>query len=194
MLGDGHVIVNNYIDGVRTGAFWLTAGVTNPEPKEHVRATNCLIAHNTVVDSHETYIHRAAGYKAPRRVLKPEGVTMAGNVFALGPDAKLFGGLGGAGVRMVGQLLHPPVRPRRGRGRGRRARVPGRHVRRPQDVQGRRRAVAPAPDSPVRGAAEPLADDAPAALKSDMDGQPRPAEKPDAGADQLSTAPSPAAR
>ena len=189
VLGDGHVIVNNYIDGVRTGAMWLTAGVINPEPKEHVRATNCLIAHNTVVDSTGTYIHRAAGYKTPRRVLKPEGVTMVGNVFALGPDAKLFGGLGGAGVHWSGNFSSPLPGPDEGEDEGEEPEHPGvtfadLKVSKADDGLWR-----PAPDSPVRGAGERLADDAPAALKLDMDGQARAADKSDAGADQVSTAP-----
>src|SRR4051794_26232433 len=60
VIGEGHVVTNNYIDAVDKGGFWVTAGVPNSELKEYFQAKDCVIAFNTVVDSAGPYLDLSA--------------------------------------------------------------------------------------------------------------------------------------
>jgi poly(beta-D-mannuronate) lyase len=81
VIGEDHTIVNNYIDGVEKGAFWITSGIPDSPLKGYFRARGCLIAFNTVVDSAGPYLDLAAGLGTSNRSLKPENITIANNVF-----------------------------------------------------------------------------------------------------------------
>jgi poly(beta-D-mannuronate) lyase len=173
IIGENHTIINNYIEGVENGGFWLTAGMTEPALVEYFQVTNCLIAFNTFVDSRGPALQLDAGYRAPRRVLRPKNVTIANNVFALRGDGKLFTGTEGEDFKWMGNIAN--VAPDGAKG----IRVADLKLERAPD--GLWRAAA---DSPVRDA---TAGNFPQ-VKTDMDGQPR-TGKFDAGSDQISTAP-----
>jgi poly(beta-D-mannuronate) lyase len=85
VIGIGHTITNNYVEGVRDGAFWLTTGMIDPQPKEYVEARDCMIAFNTVVDSRGPALDLSAGFTggASRRRMIPRDNTIANNVFLL---------------------------------------------------------------------------------------------------------------
>jgi len=173
VIGENHTIVNNYIDGVENGGFWLTTGMTDPKLVEYFQVTNCLIAFNTIVDSRGQLLQLDAGYRAPRRILRPENVTIANNVFAVRGDGKLFTGSEGKDFKWLGNVAN--VAPADAKG----IRVADPKLERATDGLWR-----PAADSPARGAAEGNFSQ----ITADMDGQPR-AGRLDAGSDQFSDAP-----
>jgi poly(beta-D-mannuronate) lyase len=82
IIGEDHTIVNNYIDGVDKGAFWITSGIPDSPLKGYFRARGCAIAFNTVVDSAGPYLDLSAGFGTSNRSLRPENITIANNVFA----------------------------------------------------------------------------------------------------------------
>jgi poly(beta-D-mannuronate) lyase len=168
VIGDDHTIVNNYIDGVEQGAFWITAGIPDSPLKGYFRARNALIAFNTVVDSRGPYLHLDAGLGTSGRTLRPENVTVANNVFAIADGGTLLKGTEGDGFKWMGNLAS--------------AAPEHRGIRR-ADLQLERAKDGlwrPAAASPVRAAAE---GEFPA-VKSDIDGQPRKGPV-DAGCDQV---------
>jgi hypothetical protein len=190
VLGEGHVVTNNYIEGIQSGPILITAGVTNPQPKDHAQARNCIIAHNTIVDCAGTYLQLAAGLgTSPNRTLKPEHITLANNVFSVRAGAKLLSGPEGEDFRWFGNFLEtaPPA----GREKLDHAGIKPVELRLAKGPDGIWR---PAPESPVRGAAVPADADALFAagaasqLDTDIDGQPR-SVPTDAGCDELSDQP-----
>jgi hypothetical protein len=188
VLGEGQVVTNNYIEGVQSGPILITAGVTNPEPKDHAQARNCIIAHNTIVDSAGPYLMLSAGLgTSPRRTLKPEHITLANNVFSLPAGARLFNGSEGEDFRWFGNFAEAPD----GEDKVKHAGVKQVALRMARGADGLWR---PGPESPVRGAAVPADADAlfPASatahLDTDIDGQPRRVPT-DAGCDEISDQP-----
>jgi len=173
VIGENHTIINNYIDGVENGGFWLTTGMVNPALVEYFQVTNCLIAFNTFVDSRGPALQLDAGFRSPRRILRPEKVTIANNVFAMRGDAALFTGTEGKDFKWIGNIANAGP-----------AAVKGIRVVDPRLERAKDGLWRPAADSPVRGADEGRFAD----IKTDMDGQPRPG-KLDAGSDQISDAP-----
>jgi poly(beta-D-mannuronate) lyase len=172
IIGEDHTIINNYIDGVEKGAFWITAGIPDSPLNGYFQARNVLIAFNTVVDSRGPYLDLDAGLGSSRRDLRPENITIANNLFALPEKGALLQGTEGKGFRWLGNvtnatLEHPGIRPLD-----------------PRLERGKDGLWRPAADSPVRGLAEGRFP----AVQTDMDGQPRP-ERRDVGADQISEAP-----
>lgn len=179
IVGEGHVVTNNYIEGVDYGGILLVAGPENPQPKDHQQARNCLIAHNTVVDSVGACLHLSVGLSPPKRPLKPDGMTVANNVFAPAAGGKLIEGSEGEGNRWANNFLGGPG----GAGAGKHAGVELVDLklqRADGDAMHR-----PSADSLVRGTG--TRDLAPK-VERDIDGQPR-GEKPDAGCDQVSAEP-----
>ncbi|HJZ90333.1 MAG TPA: polysaccharide lyase 6 family protein, partial [Gemmataceae bacterium] len=169
VIGDDHTIVNNYIDGVEQGAFWITSGIPDSPLKGYFRARNALVAFNTVVDSRGPYLHLDAGLGTSGRTLRPENITVVNNVFAVPDGGTLLKGTEGEGFRWLGNLASAGP-----------------------DHKGIRRADLklelakdglwrPAATSPVRGAAEGDF----LAVKTDIDGQSRKGPV-DAGCDQVS--------
>ncbi|HZN68927.1 MAG TPA: polysaccharide lyase 6 family protein [Tepidisphaeraceae bacterium] len=103
VIGEGHRVVNNYIEGAEEGAFRLTSGMRDPEPKEYVRANDCLIERNTVVDSRGPAIELDAGYDGRRRSLRPSNIRIVNNLFSL-TEGDLLKGTEGEGFEWVGNL------------------------------------------------------------------------------------------
>jgi poly(beta-D-mannuronate) lyase len=105
VIGEDHVVVNNYIDGVMQGAFWVTSGIPNSPLVGYFQARNCLIAFNTVTRSQGPCIELAAGLGSSGRTLAPEGITVANNLFVLEPGAALLKGTEDRGYRWVGNVM-----------------------------------------------------------------------------------------
>ena len=171
VIGEDHTIVNNYIDGVEQGGFWVTAGIVDSPLNGYYQAKKCVIAFNTVVDSRGPYLHLDAGFGSSRRTLRPENITVANNVFVVPENGVLLKGTEGEGFKWVGNVASGPAR----------ADLKGIRVVDPKLERAKDGLWRPAADSPVRGAAE---GDYPAA-KTDIDGQARKG-KWDAGSDQAS--------
>jgi poly(beta-D-mannuronate) lyase len=105
VIGEDHVVVNNYIDGVMQGAFWVTSGIPDSPLVGYFQARNCLIAFNTVARSQGPCIELAAGLGSSGRTLPPEGITVANNLFVLEPGEALLKGTEDRGYRWVGNVV-----------------------------------------------------------------------------------------
>jgi poly(beta-D-mannuronate) lyase len=92
VIGEDHTVINNYIDGVEQGAFWITSGISNSPLRGYFQARNCVIASNTVVDSKGPYVDVSAGIGTSGRTLLPENITVANNLFSLPPAGRLLQG------------------------------------------------------------------------------------------------------
>lgn len=170
IIGEDHVVTNNYIEGVTRGAFWITAGVPNSALHQYYVAKRALIAFNTVVDSAGPYLDLANGLGGAGRTLQPEGIVVANNLFVLGAKSQLLAGEAGDGWKWQGNIA---VGAGEARGGIRRAEV--------AMVRGQDGLLRPVAGSPVAGAAEGSF----ANVRTDIDGQPRP-ERTDVGCDQAS--------
>src|SRR3954469_1081027 len=62
VIGEDHFLINNYIDGVDKGGFWITAGVPNSPLNGYYCARSATIAFNTVVDSRGPCLELDAGF------------------------------------------------------------------------------------------------------------------------------------
>jgi poly(beta-D-mannuronate) lyase len=107
VIGEDHIVINNYIEAVREGGFWITSGIPDSPLNGYFQARNCLIAFNTFVDSPGPAIDLAAGLGRSRRTLRPENITIANNLFVV-KDSLLLKGSEGAGFKWVGNLAAPP--------------------------------------------------------------------------------------
>jgi poly(beta-D-mannuronate) lyase len=172
VIGEGHVVINNYIEGVEQGGFWITAGISNSESKGYFQARDCVIAFNTFVDSRGPAIQLDAGFGSSGRTLRPENITIANNIFSPNEGA-LLKGTEGANYRWLGNVAAPGAAAHAG------IWVGDLKLERRQDGLWR-----PTITSPARCAAEGNF----AMAKLDMDGQPR-ERLIDIGSDQYSTAP-----
>ncbi|MBL9210167.1 MAG: hypothetical protein JNL92_06845, partial [Opitutaceae bacterium] len=173
IIGEDHVVTNNYIEGVTRGAFWITAGVPNSALNQYYVAKRALIAFNTVVDSAGPHLDLANGLGGAGRTLKPEGVVVANNLFVVGTAGTLLTGEEGTGWKWQGNLAVGASAVRAGI---RRAEV--KLVRGPDGL------LRPVAGSAVTGAAEGSF----AMVKTDVDGQPR-TGRYDVGCDQASVQP-----
>lgn len=104
VIGDDHKIVNNYIDGVELGAFWITSGIENSPLVGYFQARNCVIAFNTVVDTQGPGILLDAGIGTSRRTLRPENIQIANNLFSMRDGAPLLEGTEGAKFAWSGNI------------------------------------------------------------------------------------------
>ena len=172
VIGEDHVITNNYFDGLAR-VIWVTCGVPNSPLNQYFTAKRCLIAFNTVVDSQGPFLELDAGFGGSGRTLRPEAITVVNNVFSRPTKGELLTGQEGAGWKWLGNLAA-----------GGTGEHTGFRLADPKLVRGTDGLMRPAADSPARGAAEGNF----AAVKTDIDGQPR-ATPPDAGCDQISDAP-----
>jgi poly(beta-D-mannuronate) lyase len=192
IIGEDHVIVNNYIDGVDKGAFWITSGVPNSKLIQYICARRTIIAHNTVVDSAGPYLDLAAGLGGAGRKIKPDQLTIADNLFSVGKGAELIKNQGNEGDynTWIANLVAP------GTGVSEHAGVKAADLKLEKDATGIWR---PTKDSPAVGAAEPFPTPSnsaqlpqylePTRLTTDIDGQPRPESKKTIGCDEASDAP-----
>jgi poly(beta-D-mannuronate) lyase len=103
VIGEDHIILNNYIDGVEEGGFWVTAGIPDSPLVGYFQARNCLIAFNTVVDSRGPAVDLSAGLGGNRRTLLPENITVANNFFSL-TSGTLLKGTEGKGFKWIGNM------------------------------------------------------------------------------------------
>jgi poly(beta-D-mannuronate) lyase len=108
VIGEDHVVINNYIEGVEEGGFWITSGIADSPLNGYFQARNCLIAFNTFVDSRGPAIDLAAGLGRSRRTLPPENITIANNFFAV-KDSVLLKATEGAGFKWIGNLAAAPA-------------------------------------------------------------------------------------
>jgi poly(beta-D-mannuronate) lyase len=107
VIGEDHIVINNYIEGVEEGGFWITSGIPDSPLNGYFQARNCLIAFNTFVDGRGPAIDLAAGLGRSRRTLRPENITIANNFFAV-KDSALLKGSEGAGFKWIGNLVSAP--------------------------------------------------------------------------------------
>jgi poly(beta-D-mannuronate) lyase len=176
VIGIGHVVTNNYIEGVREGGFRLTAGMIDPKPVEYVEARDCVIAYNTIVESQGPAIDLSAGLSAStRRRLVPRDNIVANNVFAL-KDGPLLVGTEGEGYRWKGNVAFAPAAT---------ATLKHEGIRwiDPELERGKDGLLRPTKEGPLRGGT--VGDIVKVA--SDIDGQPR-GERSDVGCDHVSEA------
>ena len=96
VIGEQHTIINNYIDGVEQGAFWITSGIVNSPLDGYFQARYCTIAFNTVVDTQGPGLLLDAGFGSSRRTLRPERINIKFNLFAMREGAPLIEGKEGA--------------------------------------------------------------------------------------------------
>ncbi|WP_367874199.1 polysaccharide lyase 6 family protein [Luteolibacter sp. Populi] len=169
VIGEDHVVVNNYIDSVVNGAFWITSGIPDSPLDGYFVARNCTIAFNTVVASPGPCIDLEAGLGSSGRTLRPENIIIAANVFSLPPESTLSKGKDGGGIRWSGNFSN----------------LADAHTTKADLMLSRSGdgLWRPLPGSPLHAASDLLG-----GVTTDIDGQPRPARS-DAGCDQISTAP-----
>jgi poly(beta-D-mannuronate) lyase len=168
VIGEGHAVVNNYIEEVEQGGVWITSGIPDSPLNGYFRTRDCVIAFNTMVDVRGPCLELDAGLGTSRRTLRPENVTIANNLLAPAKDGTLLKGKEGDGFEWEGNLSSvAPVAERPG------LRHADLKLGRAKDGLWR-----PTADSPVRAAAGA------AGPKSDIDGQPR-GGRPDVGCDQF---------
>jgi poly(beta-D-mannuronate) lyase len=175
VIGEDHVIINNYIDGVRQGGFWITSGIPDSPLNGYYRARNVVIAFNTVVDSLGPCVELDAGFGSSRRSLRPEHITIANNIFALPDGGVLLRGTEGTDYQWKGNLASPAP------GGADHAGIQRLDLRLERSRDGRWR---PAAASPARGGAAGTF----AVVTTDIDGQAR-GQSRDVGCDQASDAP-----
>ena len=172
VIGEDHIVINNYIEGVREGGFWITAGIVDSPLNGYFQARNCLIAFNTFVDSPGPALDLDAGIGRARRTLLPENITIANNLLCP-TDGHFFNGDEGKGFKWSGNIASVSSATNRAR------------LRIAEPKLGREAGLLrPANDSPVRKAAEGTF----TAVTIDIDGQPR-GGGVDVGCDQLSAEP-----
>ena len=173
IIGEDHVIINNYIDGVEKGGFWITSGISNSELKGYFQSRNCVIAFNTFVDSRGPAIELDAGFGSSGRTLRPDSVTIANNIFSLSEGTLLKGREGGSGYKWMGNIAWPAGVEHAG------IKFTDPKLKRGPDGLGR-----PAKDSPARNIAEGNF----SSIKTDIDGQERKGHA-HAGCDQVTDSP-----
>jgi poly(beta-D-mannuronate) lyase len=172
VIGEDHVIINNYIDGVEKGGFWITSGISNSELKGYFQSRNCVIAFNTFVDSRGPAVELDAGFGSSGRTLRPDNITIANNLFSVSEGSLLKGKEGGSGYKWMGNVAGPT-------GASEHAGIRIGDLKLDRGKEGLWR---PTLASPARSVTE---GDFPF-VKFDMDGQPR--KSPiDVGSDQVST-------
>lgn len=175
VIGEDHVVVNNYIDGVVQGGFWITAGWEQPILKSYFAARNCLIAYNTVVDSGGTCVDLSAGLATTVRTVLPQNITLANNLFSPDQTGSMLKGKTGPGLTVVGNLVAAGAKSADMTG----INLADLALQRAPDGLWR-----PTSQSPAHAAARgsfPM-------VKTDIDGQPR-TSRSDIGCDQMSDAP-----
>jgi poly(beta-D-mannuronate) lyase len=172
VIGEDHFLINNYIDGVDKGGFWITAGVPDSPLNGYFCARRATIAFNTVVDSKGPCLELDAGFGGSNRSLRPENITIANNIFSPGEGGTLLKGTEGEGFKWLGNLSTAPVE------------HVGIKVLDPKLEKAKDGLLRPSGQSPAHAAAEGEFPN----VKTDIDGQPRPA-RPDVGCDQISDAP-----
>ena len=104
VIGEDHVIVNNYIEGVEQGGFWITSGLEHPPLKTYFAARNCVIAFNTFVDSAGPAVDLDAGFGSSNRTVMPQDITIANNILSPDQNGAVLKGKAGPGYAILGNL------------------------------------------------------------------------------------------
>ena len=173
VIGEDHVITNNYFEGLENGAVWFTSGVPHSQLVQYFQARRTVVAFNTVVDCRGPVMELDAGIGAGGRLMRPAEITVANNLFALPAGSPLFKGTEGEYWNWAGNLVSgAPVD------------HAGVKVADLKLARGASGLMRPASDSPAHGSAEGKFPN----VKTDIDGQSR-GEKADAGCDQISATP-----
>jgi poly(beta-D-mannuronate) lyase len=176
VIGENHVVVNNYIDGVSQGGIWITAGIPDSPLKGYFQARDVLIAFNTIVDCAGGCLDLSAGMGSAGRTLLPWNITVANNLFSAREGQTWFKGSNTTEFTWLGNIAST-VSTAIGQ-------IPGGvHCFDARLQKARDGLWRPDSSSPVRRAAEGRF----ASVKTDVDGQPR-SQLTDVGADQISTA------
>lgn len=175
VIGEDHVVTNNYIERVAQGGIWITSGVPHSQLVQYFQARRGLIAFNTIVDSRGPCLELDAGIGSSGRTMRPAEITIAHNVFIARPGEPLFKGEAGAEWRWLGNFAAGATAARDGV----RLETDLRLARTPDGL------LRPAADSPVRAAPEWSLS---LSIATDIDGQAR-AKQSAAGCDEPSQAP-----
>ncbi|WP_148074804.1 polysaccharide lyase 6 family protein [Bythopirellula goksoeyrii] len=99
VVGEDHIIVNNYIadvDDEADGAISLASGTTGSDPTGYQPVKNALIAHNTIVNVGGAAITTDWGHGSSGRSVLPQDVTIVRNLIS-STAAPLFEGQQGSG-------------------------------------------------------------------------------------------------
>jgi poly(beta-D-mannuronate) lyase len=173
VIGEDHVVINNYIEGVMKGGIWITCGVPNSALNQYYQTKRALIAFNTIVDSAGPCLDLAWGLGGANRTLKPHAITVANNVFAVGDGGMLLKGEEGEAWKWMGNVASSSATTHSGI-----------RIANAKFARGAGGLLRPGAVSSIRGAAEGEFPN----ITTDIDGQSR-AGKLDIGCDQISAAP-----
>ncbi len=109
VIGEDHLIINNYIADVTDGAFRITSGIVDSPLVGYFQAKRCRIEKNVVVDCKGAYLELDAGIGTSRRTLRPENITISGNIFVLpAQGAALIKGMEGEGWKWSDNIAFGP--------------------------------------------------------------------------------------
>jgi poly(beta-D-mannuronate) lyase len=178
VIGEDHIVTNNYFADLTDGVFRITSGIVDSELKGYFQAKRCVIAFNTVVNCKRAYLELDAGINTSRRTLRPADITIANNIFDMPKEkegVQLIKGTPGEGWKWMGNLASIFELD---------AEPPGIHLIDPKLQLANDGVFRPSADSPALHAAEGGF----ATIKFDIDGQPREG-KSDIGCDQVSDTP-----
>ncbi|QXD14093.1 T9SS type A sorting domain-containing protein [Rhodocaloribacter litoris] len=178
IIGEDHRVVNNYFQDLRGTGYYaalsMVQGVPDSPLNRYFQVKRAVVAHNTFVNTEKTFVI-GVGASADQS-LPPEDITVVNNVVQTYPTASVLeielapvGETTWAGNIVYGR---PDALPQ------------GFTFADPGLEQGADGLYRPGPASPVLDAADPAF-----APEADMDGQPRDARAPDAGADEHADAP-----
>lgn len=170
VIGARHRVINNYIEGVRSGAvarggIVLVSGQVDPKDVGYAQVQDALIAFNTIVDSEQSLM-----FGADTNTLAPADVTLANNLIAGARGSVVAVGTGLLRPRIAGNLYG-------GAPLGFSPATGFREVD-PRLARGADGLLRPGAGSPALGAADALA-----SVPEDLDGQAR-AGALDVGCDQ----------
>ena len=172
VIGEDHVVINNYIEAVMKGGIWITCGVPDSALNQYYQVKRALIAFNTIVDSAGPCLDISAGLGGSGRTLKPKAISVANNVFVVGEGGALLQGDEGEEWEWMGNIATNTTRA-----------LPGIRLADAGLERARDGLFRPGPQSAVRQSA---AGDFPN-VTTDIDGQPRAGSK-DVGCDEQSEA------
>jgi poly(beta-D-mannuronate) lyase len=103
VIGEDHIVTNNYFSDLSDGVFRITSGIVDSELKGYFQSRRCRIESNTADNCKGAYLELDAGIGTSRRTLRPENITIAKNIFILPPQgAALLKGKEGEGWKWEG--------------------------------------------------------------------------------------------
>jgi poly(beta-D-mannuronate) lyase len=180
VIGEDHRVVNNYFealagDGSRS-ALTLMNGIPNSPLSGYFQVKRVVVAFNTFVDCHSTFLIGRVTTDPPGGVLPPQGGAIANNIVASGDAPFPQVVTAPIGMRWEGNLLHGAAAGTPG--------LSGIRLADPELVRAGDGLFRPGPSSPALGAAE---GDYPW-VEEDIDGHRRRGRK-DIGCDQASGEP-----